>query len=316
MKRNQLRRKIDRLAGRYFMFVCVAIVRLLPHRGAYLFARGVGRFAFFAARKHRKLAINNLKLAFGDSITPEKRFDIARETFCSITWGAAETARLALAKDVDVCLKRNISIEGKRNLDRALGKGKGAIFISAHFGNFTLMARRLNLEGYDFNLIMRFADDPGAMRLWADIMNRIGIKAISARPKRKAAVKSLKWLKSGRPIFFHTDQNKTDGEYVDFFGHPAGTAEGPARLHIRTGSPILCAFIVRLDDKRHKIVITPELKIKLSNDEKENVHRITQAYTKVIEQFVRMYPEQWWWLHNRWKGMKKRQQAKKIRFGA
>ncbi|MCK5305629.1 MAG: lysophospholipid acyltransferase family protein [Candidatus Omnitrophica bacterium] len=308
MKRSQFKRKMDRLAGRYFFLFCVAILRIMPEGLVYHFSRAIGRFGFFAARKHRRLTINNLTKAFKNEKSPQEIKKTALECFCQISWGAAETARLALDKKVHQKLINNVRIEGAEHLDQALSKKKGAICVSAHFGNFAIMTTRLALEGYPFTLVMRFADDPVVTELWQEVMKNIGIKVISARPRRKAVVESLRWLRDGKPLCLHSDQNKTDGVYVNFFGRPAGTVEGPARLHLRTGAPLLCAFIIRTSRTKHKIVITPQLDIKLTGDEQKDVHNITKAFTAEIEKIVRRYPEQWWWVHHRWKGAERLKQ--------
>jgi Lauroyl/myristoyl acyltransferase len=104
-----------------------------------------------------------------------------------------------------------------------------------------------------------------------------------------------------RNFVFYADQHKSDGVSVEFFGRLARTVEGPAVLHLKTGATILCAFIIRLGRKKHKIVITPAIPAAKTGNREKDVHQITQAFTKTIEDFVRQYPEQWWWPHKRWK---------------
>ena len=108
-------------------------------------------------------------------------------------------------------------------------------------------------------------------------------------------------LRSGGVLFLYADRNESEGVYVEFFNRPAGTVEGPAILHLRTGAPMLCAFIVRLGWKKHKIIITPPIPVKRTGNREEDVYQITKTYTKIIEDFVRQYPEQLWWPRKRWK---------------
>jgi KDO2-lipid IV(A) lauroyltransferase len=277
------------------------MIHWLPEFLLYPFSRFMGYFGFWAVPKYRRITLDNLSNSFKDKSPAEIR-RIAIESYCEITWGAVEVVKLALDKNVHQKLKDLVSIEGAQYLDEVLKRGKGLICISAHFGNFTIMTTRLTQEGYPFNLIMRFADDEGVSSMWKDVMRNVGIKAISARPRRKAVAESLKWLREGKPLCMHSDQNKTNGVYVDFFGRPTGTVEGPARLHLRTGAPIVCGFIVRQDRHHHKIIITPPLDIKLTGDNQKDILNITQAFTKEIENIIRRYPAQWWWMHDRWKG--------------
>jgi KDO2-lipid IV(A) lauroyltransferase len=304
MKRNEKIRRLDRLAGRYFIKYSMYLVKWLPECLLYPFSRFMGYLGFWAVPKYRKITLNNLSESFKEK-TPSEIRKIAIESYCEITWGAVEIIKLALDKNVHQKLRDLVDIEGAEYLDNELKKGKGLICISAHFGNFTIMTTRLTLQGYPFNLVMRFADDEAVAEMWKDVMRNVGIKAISARPRRKAVVESLRWLRENKPLCLHSDQNKTNGVYVDLFGRPAGTVEGPARLHLRTGAPIVCGFIVREDLHHHKIIITPPLDIKLTGDDEKDIFNITQAFTKVIEKFVRKYPQQWWWMHDRWKGARR-----------
>lgn len=300
MKRNEKIRRLERVAGRYFMKFSMDIIKWLPECLLYPFSRFMGYLAFWVVPRYRRIALDNLKESFKEKTRSEIR-KIAVESYCEITWGALEIIRLALDKNAQQKLKDLIEIEGAEHLDSELKKGKGIICISAHFGSFPIMTSRLSLEGYPFKLVMRFADDEGVTDMWKGVMRNVGINAISARPRRRAVVESLRWLRAGKPLCLHSDQNKTNGVYVDLFQRPAGTVEGPARLHLRTGAPIVCGFIVRLDRHHHKIFITPPLNIKLTGDDKKDIFNITQAFTKVIEEFVRKYPRQWWWMHDRWK---------------
>jgi KDO2-lipid IV(A) lauroyltransferase len=192
-------------------------------------------------------------------------------------------------------------VEGAEYLDEALKNKKGVICVGAHLGNFLLLALRLSLKGYPCNMIVKDADNPVVAEIWHNLMRGAGVQWIPARPRIRAVSDSLKWLRNGGILFFYADQHKKDGVYVEFFGRPAGTVEGPALLHLKTGATILCAFIIRLGRKKHKIVITPPIPATKTGNREEDVHQITQAFTKTIEDFIRRYPEQWWWPHKRWK---------------
>jgi KDO2-lipid IV(A) lauroyltransferase len=154
-------------------------------------------------------------------------------------------------------------------------------------------------------MIVRDANDPVVNELWYDVLNKIGASSISDKPRHEAVSLSIKQLKANKGLCLFCDQNKTDGVYVDFFGLPAGTVEGPALLAHRLRSPVLCAFIIRKALFKHKIVIIPLLDIEYTDNRQSDIKNITKRYTKIIEDFVRKYPNQWWWVHNRWKGMHK-----------
>jgi KDO2-lipid IV(A) lauroyltransferase len=104
-------------------------------------------------------------------------------------------------------------------------------------------------------------------------------------------------------LFIPIDQNfgSGGGVYVNFFGHKAATAIGPAVFALRTGAPILPMFIIRQDDATHKIIIEPPIKVESQDDENETVTAVMAKITSVIEQYIRRYPQEWAWMHRRWK---------------
>ena len=126
-------------------------------------------------------------------------------------------------------------------------------------------------------------------------------------PWSKAARQILSSLRKNETVCLIADEKrKHTGIYVKFFGEPALTATGPAVLSLRTGAPILPIFIVRKEDHSHHIFIEPQLKYNLSSNTPEDTYTITTAYTTVIEKYIRMYPDQWFWVNNRWKKRKRR----------
>jgi len=295
---------IARLAGRYFIYFCLFMIKILPCNLLYSFSKALAKLAFFISVKYRNRALNNLKNAFKDEKSAPQIKKIANNLFEQIAWGMAETTKYAYLKgNLTERIKNNIAIEGKEFLDKALSLNKGVILVSAHFGNFSLITYRLTQEGYPSNMIFRGANDPAVSKVWYNTLNRLGIRWIPAHPKKKSVSESLRWLKKNNVLCLFADQNKTTGVYVDFFGKPAGTVEGPALLHLRTKAPLLCAFIIRLSRDRHKIVITSPIDVKLTGNDGQDIYNITKSFTEIIEKFVREYPSHWWWVHNRWKGM-------------
>jgi Kdo2-lipid IVA lauroyltransferase/acyltransferase len=303
MKKKPFLKKLARLTGRYFIYLCLGLIKILPAAAMYYITGFIAKIGYFSSRKYRRRTLNNLTLAFGDEKREEEKRRIAQRLFHQITLGAAEITKLSFQKD-DACqkVKDKITVVGREHLDKALEKKKGVILVSAHFGNFSLLTWRLSLEGYKCNMVVRDANDPAVSKIWYEILDRLGIRHISAQGRQKAIGSCLRWLKDNNLLCLFADQNKTTGIYVDFFTKPAGTVEGPALFSLRTGAPILCAFIIRLTKDKHKIVITEPIEAQLSENEEEDLYNITQSYTRVIEDFARTYPDHWWWVHDRWKG--------------
>jgi Kdo2-lipid IVA lauroyltransferase/acyltransferase len=297
MKNRGLKEKTERLAARILTYFLMIIVKLVPETLLYRFSQILGHVYFLLADKRRKRAIKNLTYVYQEEKSSEEITRLAKRVFYEIAAAAVDTAiRLLKDGDLQKRLLENISVEGAQYLDEALKTKKGVICISAHFGNFLFLALRLSLMGYPCNIIIKDSDHAVAAEIWHILMRRAGVQWIPALPRIKAVSDSLKWLKKGGILFLFADQNKRDGGVsVKFFNQQASTVEGPALLHLRTGAEMLCAFMIRLGRKKHKIIVTPPITVKKSGNREEDVSHLSQAFTEIIEAFVRQHPEQWWW---------------------
>lgn len=300
---RRLKEETQKAAGRFLTYLVKIFIRCVPETLLYRCARLAGSASFHWNTKRRNRALRNLTLAFKHEKSPAQINLLAKQVFREIAEAGVDTA-VRLLKDTDLhkTLLRDISVEGVEHLDEALNQKKGVICIGAHFGNFLLLELRLTLMGYPCNMIIKDPDSLVMTELWHVLMTEAGLQWIPARPRIRAVAESMKWLRGGGVLFLYADQHKGDGVMVEFFGHPAGTVEGPALMHIKTGAPLLCAFMIRTGKKKHKIIITPPVTSAQTGNREDELHRITSAFTAVIEEYVRRYPEQWWWPHKRWRG--------------
>ncbi len=192
-----------------------------------------------------------------------------------------------------------ISIEGRQNIDEVLRKGKGGIILTAHFGNWELVGASFSLMGYCSNAIVR----PAKLQKLDEFVNhyrqKTGLKCIGRGTSIKSAIQCLR-RNELLGILADVD-TKVDGVFVDFFGHPAYTPKGPVSIALKTGAGLLPTFMVRQKDNSHKLIIEKELKLVITGNTEEDIRLNTQAFTKVIESYIRKYPEQWIWFHDRWK---------------
>ena len=133
-------------------------------------------------------------------------------------------------------------------------------------------------------------------------MDKMGQHAISPRPRRTCIKESLQCLKNNELVLMVADEDKPkDGVFIDFFGYPASTATGPTVLSMRTGAPILPIFILRHKNNKHIITLLPPVETINSGDLITDIQINTQRWSKVIEDYIRLYPEQWMWINNRWR---------------
>jgi KDO2-lipid IV(A) lauroyltransferase len=212
----------------------------------------------------------------------------------------AETL-LSSTKKRDTILDK-ISVQGTENLDNALSCGKGVMAVSAHLGNFSLVGVKMLRAGYPFAMLVKESKYTGVASAFRAIQKEQGGHYIYTEPWSKALRHIMSGLRNNEIVCLLADENKKHSEtVVEFFGHPAPTAEGPAVLSLRTGALVVPIFIVRHTDSSHTIFVEPHLTPLLTGNRAEDIFTITTAYTNVIEHYVRKYPDQWFWVNRRWK---------------
>ena len=277
------------------------IVKIMPSdmRLLYGFASNFSMIGYHIASKHRRVALEGLKAAFGNTKPAKELEQIARDCFTFIAKSAIELIYLMDRPDL---IRQRVILENKEHLLAAARKGRGVILVSAHFGNFPLMLARLSLEGFHAGGIMRHMRDQRVEQLFLQKRKRLKIRTIYANPRKACVEDSIRALRNNELLFIPLDQNfGTGGIFVDFFGRKAATATGPVVLAMRTKAAILPCFVVRNSDDTHKIIFEPEFLLQKSPDHKENIQANIQKLTDIIESYIRRYPAEWGWIHRRWK---------------
>ncbi len=191
-------------------------------------------------------------------------------------------------------------------MDRALAKGKGVMTISGHLGNFMLMGTKLVQEGYPLGVLYREVRDKKVARLIKNMQRRLNIHSIPALPAHIAVKESLRWLRKNKILFLQQDRNFFEDRgviWVNFFGHPAPTAPGTVVLAKRSGATLLPVFVMRRKgNEGYSIVIDPPVELELTGDKEKDILINTQKFTDIIEDYVRKYPSQYFWIYKRWRG--------------
>ncbi len=244
--------------------------------------------------------MSNLRLALGEEKSEGEILKIYRSTIGNIGRGGVEL--LAYSRLHNGYFNNMISVEGRENLDDALRLGRGVIILSAHFGNFSFLAIKLAQLGYPLSAITRYPREEGLARQLDNIGKTTGVELIPDKPPRICVEQSLKCLKENRILFLLTDLNViSGGVYVDFFGRMVPTFKGPVVMAMRTKAAILPAFILREDGNRHRIVIEPPVDLELTGDKDKDIFSNLSRLSKIVESYIREYPDQWWWIHQRWR---------------
>lgn len=299
MQIKKISKSFQRFAGWLGLSLCSLIIKLIPGFLVYAFANTIAALGHMIAVKQRKIALESLTIAFGNSKPQLEIKQIARDCF---TFMAKSAVELMFLMDRPELLRKRVEIVGKDNLDAALAKGNGAILVSAHFGNFPLLLARLSLEGYAAAGIMRPMRDARVEKIFLRKRERFNVRTIYSQPRNACVQETLAALRNNELVFIPIDQNfGTGGVFVDFFGRKAATATGPVVLAQRTKAALLPCFIVRQQDDTHKIFFEPPLVLEEGKTPQDTVAWNIQKLTGIIEFYIRKYPAEWGWIHRRWK---------------
>ena len=253
----------------------------------------LGRLAFRLAKSRRTRTISNLALAFPEKGESE-RFNIARGVFEHFGRVMCDFVRTESRSEEEVL--GSITVEGHEHLERARAMGKGVIVVTAHFGNWERMGQYMTLTGDSpFNVIVRDAANNDLNNLVFQMRTAAGLGTIS---RGNAARSVLTSLKRNEIVGILPDQNAWDTTFLPFFGIPCGTVLGPAVLGERAGAPLVPIWCVRTGPGKFKFILEEPLKPEAGFDNAEGLMR---SYNRALERVVREYPEQYLWMHDRWK---------------
>jgi len=279
-----------------FFYSVSRMLSALPIRGALAVGRGMGNLFGWITYARQREAVKALQLAF-PARTPKECRQMVRRMYRHLGMNLAEIMRVLGGKMEE--LDDRVTVEGRPYFDEAMARGRGVIILTAHIGNWDLLAMLAIRLGQTLTIISKNMRHSSLDDVWMDLRGKMGVNIL---PAHHAIRPALAALKRKEILGFILDQNrpKETGIFVDFFGRPACTSTGLAYIASQTQSPIVPVFIHRTKDHRHVIEVGPLLEPP-ENREPETIERETQRYTRIIEDAVRTYPEQWIWMHRRWK---------------
>ena len=271
---------------------------LLPRpigRGA---GRACGLLFYILSARHRRIALDNLRLAFGDGLPRGERARLARASFAHAGMIMADAAYFA--RSARQPIERVAVYEGKEHLLQAAAGRRGVLVFSGHFGHWELVALLQARIGVPFSMVVRPLEN-GRLDAYLGRLRRVtGNELIS---KYHAARGVLKALHAGRAVALLIDQNvRGDGGlFVDFFGVPASTTPALATFALKSGAPIVPVFSSLLADGRILIRYGPPVHVSRRGVLSDDIRAVTQACTHILEEEIRRRPECWLWMHNRWR---------------
>ena len=275
-----------------------ATLARLPRRPAYWLGRRFGDLAYLGLARRRRVALDNLEIAFGSEKSAAERRAIARATFRNLGEHLIDFSRMRrLTPDTfpSVC-----TVEGLERVEQLLARRAGLLMLSAHFGSWELASAIALRLAPRMHVIVRPLDNPALHRLVEAYRRYSGCYVI---PKNRALPASLKALRRGEIVGLLMDQSslRHEGIPVPFFGTDAYTSIGPALMALRAGCPVIGVFMVRQGLGKHRLVFSEEIPIQRSGNLRQDIADNTRRFNQLIESYVRAYPDHWFWLHRRWK---------------
>jgi Kdo2-lipid IVA lauroyltransferase/acyltransferase len=273
------------------------VARCLPLRVLQRAGRRLGLFCYRFVPVRRPVVLANLRAAFGSHLDERGIVDLARRFYAHLGTTLLEFCaldRLSRQQIVDL-----VSFDGQEHLDALRAAGRGAILVSGHFGNWELLGAALAANGYPTRYLVKSQRNQLVDRLQNDIRRRVGVGIIRTDGPTTDMVRALR---RGEFLGLLSDQDAGNaGLFVEFLGRPASVFRGAAHLAFRMKCPILVGFVVRQSDGRHKIMVTEPIHVDPAWDEETAVRILTEIHTQRLEAMIRTTPEQYFWVHRRWK---------------
>lgn len=258
----------------------------------------LGWIVYLLHVKLRRVGMRNLAMAYPE-MSEAQRSKILRGVFTSL---GRQLAELCLfPKYTAENVSDVVVYDGFENFERALARGKGVLFLTAHLGAWELSAFAHSLYGHPLKIVMRSLDNPYLDRLSQRYRTMHGNSTVD---KDDFVRGLLSAMKAGETVGILMDTNMTppQGVFVDFFGIPACTASGLARIALRTDAAVVPGFTVWDPElRKYRLRFDPAVTLIRTGDDDADAVANTALFTKIIEDHVRRYPDQWLWVHRRWK---------------
>lgn len=299
MARKARNRAVDYLVYLLVRLV-VGVCQALSVEQSYRFADALAGLLYRVDRRHRQVALENLRAAFGDAYTEAERDRIVRRVyrhFCRMLMEMLHIPRKLYLTN----WRERISLKGhEETLDRLLTGDRPVVMVTGHFGNWEMAGYLFGVFGFPPYSVARTLDNPYLDRFLRSFRERTGQKLI---PKSGGYEQMVEVLERKGVLSFLADQDAGQrGLFVEFFGRPASTHKAIALLAIEHGAPIVVGGARRLGEEfRYEVVCEEVIDPREFEDSADAVRQITQRWTNALERLVRRDPEQYLWLHRRWK---------------
>ena len=272
------------------------VANALPSRLAGVVGGFTGRMVGLAWRGRRRIAVANLQRAFA-GFTPDQIERLVNDTFDNLGRTAFEILRFR--RESPEAILARVDSDGDEPLAAAYRKGKGAIVMSGHFGNWEMFGAWVRARGYPVDFVVKPMRNPLVDAMYNAQRAALDVGIIHTQVATRGIVRALQ---EKRFVAILADQYAgEDGIEVEFFGRRVSTPRGPAALALRYGCPLLTGVLVRRPRRRFRAQIDGAIDYEPTGDHARDVFALTQEFTRRLENHIRQYPDQWLWTHRRWR---------------
>src|SRR5579872_1160390 len=281
-----------------FCWTLLKVMGALPRRAARGVGAALGALAWHLVPRLRRTGLRNLELAYPEKSEAERR-RVLGAMYRSLGWQLAEFCQMPRYTPENT--RQLMRYDGLEHYLAAREKGSGVLIVTAHLGAWELSSFWHSLMGYPMTMVIRRLDNQRIDRMVNTIRCLHGNRVVHKDDFARALLAAMK---RGDTVGILMDTNMTppQGVFVPFFGVLACTASGPARVALRTGAAVLPGFMVwEPTEEKYVLRFGPEIELTRSGDDERDLVENTARFTAAIEAMVRRYPEQWLWVHRRWK---------------
>ena len=274
------------------------IVCLLPRRFCDCLGRALALVLWpFLPARRKRLAVSQVAMCLGTDERESER--IAKESALRFGPMLFEVLRFPV---IVRHMADYVEIEGREHLEGVLAQGKGAVIATGHTGNWELMGGALSQAGFPLIGVAMRQRDAAMDRFINEYRRLVGMHIIYKNDVREM----FRMMKDGWVVGLLADQdtNRHDGIVLDFFGKPTNCVPGPAAMARSAGIGVIPGYITRKKDGTHKIILYAPVEVPHTKDKRADIRTAEQAVNRILEQHIREHPEEWFWLHDRWKSMR------------
>jgi len=272
------------------------IVKILPIKLCYVIADLVARAYFFCSKRDKGMVRKNMRYVLGDGTSPAEIDRHVLGVFINFAKYLVDFFKCSkLSREY---ILKNVEIEGMHHLDECLAKGKGAVIVAVHLGNWELGGAVVGMMGYPINaIVLKHKDE----RINNIFMGRRAVNNLRNIPLGMQLKRCFKVLRSNELLAIAADKDYTgSNEEVEFFGKKALMPKGAAALSLKTGAPIVFCAMIRQKNDTFRLVFEGPLRFKPTGDHDEDVRKLMREYIQIFEKYIRAYPDQWYAFEEIW----------------